>query len=122
MKVAQTSRKHYIRQGSTVYSGNNEGIEQIIGNPNKTLNSVIINLIDSRCSIHGLFLCFISLHISNGSVSALLVGHVLYLADLMSAICIPYALPIVSFPSFLNSHIILKSLLECCNLSYFSRP
>ena len=26
--------------------------------------------------------------------------------------CIPYALPIVSFPSFLNSHLILKSLLE----------
>ena len=50
----------------------------------------MINLIDSRYSIHGLFLCFISLHISNGSVSTSLVGHVLYSADLMSAICIPY--------------------------------
>ena len=33
------------------------------------------------------FFCFISLHISNGSVSTSLVGHVLYSADLMFAIC-----------------------------------
>jgi len=46
----------------------------------------MIDLIDSRCSTHGLFLCFISLHISNGSVSTSLVEHVLYSADLISAI------------------------------------
>jgi len=44
---------------------------------------------------HGPLLCFISLHISNGSVSASLVGHVLYSADLMSAICIPHSLLMV---------------------------
>ena len=44
---------------------------------------------------HGLLLCFISLHISNGSVSASLVGYVLYSADLMFAIYIPHSLLIV---------------------------
>ena len=39
---------------------------------------------------HGLLLCFTLLHMSNSSVSASLVGYVLYSADLMSAICIPY--------------------------------
>ena len=90
----------------------------------------MINLIVSRYSTHGLLLCFILLHISNSSVSASLVGHVLYSVDLMSVICIPhilfmvyryiysryscipYTLPIVSFPSFLNSHFIFKSLLK----------
>jgi len=43
-----------------------------------------------RCSTHGLLLWSILLHISNGSVSTSLVGHVLYLADLMSATCIPH--------------------------------
>jgi len=52
--------------------------------------SVIIDLIVSRCSTHRLLLCFILLHISNGSVSTSLVGHVLYSADLMSAICTPH--------------------------------
>ena len=33
--------------------------------------------------LHGPLLCFISLHIFNGSVSTSLVGHVLYSADLM---------------------------------------
>jgi len=42
---------------------------------------VMINLIVSRCSTHGLFLYFILLHISNSSVSASLVGHVLYSVD-----------------------------------------
>ena len=51
---------------------------------------VIIDLIDSRCSTHRLLLCFISLHISNSSVSTSLVGYVLYLVDLISTICIPY--------------------------------
>jgi len=51
---------------------------------------VMIDLIVSRCSTHGLLFCFILLHISNGSVSASLVGHILYLADLMSTICIPH--------------------------------
>ena len=51
---------------------------------------VMINLIASRCSTHGLLLWSILLHISNGSVSTSLVGHVLYLADLMSATCIPH--------------------------------
>jgi len=51
---------------------------------------VIIDLIDFRCSIHELFFCFISLHISNSSVSTSLVEHVLYSADLMSAICTPH--------------------------------
>ena len=44
---------------------------------------------------HGPLFCFISLHISNGSVSASLVGHVLYSADLMFAIYIPHSLLIV---------------------------
>jgi len=56
---------------------------------------VIIDLIVSRCFTHGLLLCFILLHISNGLVSTSLVGHVLYLADLMSTICIPHLLLIV---------------------------
>ena len=55
-----------------------------------TNNIVMINLIDSKCSTHGLLFCFILLHISNGLVSTSLVGHVLYSADLMSAICIPH--------------------------------
>ena len=50
----------------------------------------MIDLINFRCFTHRLLLNFISLHISNGSVSALLVKHVLYLTDLMSAKCIPY--------------------------------
>jgi len=53
-------------------------------------NIVMIDLIASRCSIHGLLLCFTLLHISNGSVSISLVGYVLYLVDLMSAACIPH--------------------------------
>ena len=44
---------------------------------------------------HGPLLCFISLYISNSSVSTLLVRHVLYSADLMFAICIPYSLLMV---------------------------
>ena len=36
---------------------------------------------------HGLLLRFILLHISDSLVSTSLVGYVLYLADLMSAIC-----------------------------------
>jgi len=52
--------------------------------------SVMIDLIVSRCSTHRLLLCFILLHISNGSVSTSLVGHVLYSADLMFATCTPY--------------------------------
>jgi len=44
---------------------------------------------------HGPLFCFTSLHISNGSVSASLVGHVLYSADLMSATCIPHSLLMV---------------------------
>jgi len=56
---------------------------------------VTIDLIVSRCFTHGLLLYFILLHISNGSVSASLVGHVLYSADLMSAICILHLLFIV---------------------------
>jgi len=50
----------------------------------------MIDLIISRCSTHRLLLCFILLHISNGSVSTSLVGHVLYSADLMFATCTPY--------------------------------
>jgi len=44
---------------------------------------------------HGLLFHFILLHISNGSVNVSLVGHVLHLADLMSAICIPHILLMV---------------------------
>jgi len=44
---------------------------------------------------HRLLLHFLLLHISNGLVSISLVGHVLYLADLMSAICIPHILLMV---------------------------
>jgi len=50
----------------------------------------MIDLIDFRYFTYGLLLDFISLHISNGSVSASLVKYVLYLTDLMSAICIPH--------------------------------
>ena len=50
----------------------------------------MIDLIDSRYFTHRLLLCFILLHISNGSVSASLVGHVLYSVDLMFVIYIPY--------------------------------
>ena len=39
---------------------------------------------------HELLLCFILLHIFNSLVSVSLVGHVLYSADLMSAIHIPH--------------------------------
>ena len=45
--------------------------------------------------LHELLFCFISLHISNSSVSASLVGHVLYSADLMSATYISYSLLMV---------------------------
>jgi len=38
---------------------------------------------------------FILLYISNSSVSASLVEHVLYSADLMSTICIPHILLMV---------------------------
>ena len=44
---------------------------------------------------YGPLLCFISLHISNGSVSTSLVGYVLYSVDLMSATCIPHSLLMV---------------------------
>jgi len=50
----------------------------------------MIDLIVSRCSTHGLLLCLILLHISNGSVSASLVGHVLYSADPLSATYTPH--------------------------------
>jgi len=56
---------------------------------------VTINLIVSMCFIHELLLCFTLVHISNGSVSASLVGHILYSADLMSATCIPHLLLMV---------------------------
>ena len=41
------------------------------------------------------FFCFTLCHISNSSVSTLPVGHVLYSADLMSAICFSYSLLMV---------------------------
>jgi len=41
---------------------------------------------------YGQLLCFMLLNISNSSVSTSLVGHVLYSADLMFAICFPYLL------------------------------
>jgi len=58
---------------------------------------VTIDLISYRCSPWGNHMdyFFILLHISNGSVSTSLVGHVLYLADLISAICIPHILLMV---------------------------
>jgi len=40
---------------------------------------------------HGQLLCFILLYISNSSVSALLVRHVFYSTDLMSAICFSHS-------------------------------
>ena len=40
MEVAQTSRKHYIRQGSAVCSGNDEGAEQLTRNLDKALDSL----------------------------------------------------------------------------------
>jgi len=55
----------------------------------------MIDLMVSRYFTHGLLFCFILLYISNGSVSASLVGHVLYSADLMFATCIPYLLIMV---------------------------
>ena len=50
----------------------------------------MIDLIDSRYSTHGPLLYFILLHISNGLVSASLVGYILYSENLMSATCIPH--------------------------------
>ena len=66
----------------------------------------MIDLIVSRCSTHRLLLHFTLLHIANGSVSTLLVGHVLYLANLMSAICSPYY--------YLMVHIVDTSLYSLC--------
>jgi len=40
MEVAWTSRKYCIGQRSAVCSGNDEGAEPLIGNPNKTLDSL----------------------------------------------------------------------------------
>ena len=40
MEVAQTPRKHCIGQRSMVCGGNNEGAKPLIGNPNKTLDSL----------------------------------------------------------------------------------
>jgi len=40
--------------------------------------------------LHGQLLIFILPHLSNESVSTSLVGHILYSADLMSAICTPH--------------------------------
>jgi len=40
MKVAQTLRKHCIRQRSIVCSRNDGGAKPLIRNPNKTLNSL----------------------------------------------------------------------------------
>jgi len=57
--------------------------------------NVMINLIATRCSTYGLLLFLILLHISNGSVSTSLVGHVLYSADLMAATYIPHILLMV---------------------------
>jgi len=57
--------------------------------------TVTINLIVSMCFTHELLLCFTLVHISNGSVSASLVGHVLYSENLMSATCIPHLLLMV---------------------------
>jgi len=60
---------------------------------------VTINLIAHRYSLWynyiNYFFCFILPHMSNSSVSTLLVGHVLYSADLMSAIYFPHSLLIV---------------------------
>jgi len=73
---------------------------------------------------HGLLLCFISLHISNGSVSISLVGHVLYSADLMSATCIPHSLLMVHryiysrySPVFLTLYQLYYSLLSSTLIS-----
>jgi len=124
------AEKCFFEQSSIKYLG-------IIILENK-VQIVMINLIVSRCSTHRLLLCFILLHISNSSVSASLVGHVLYSADLMSAICISHILLMVhryiysryspvfpmlyqlyySLPSS-TLNLSLKFLLECCNLSYF---
>ena len=44
---------------------------------------------------YGQLLCFMLFYISNSLVSTSLVGHVLYSADLMSAICFPHLLLMV---------------------------
>jgi len=41
MEVAWTSRKHRIRQRSTVCGGNDEGAELLIRNPNETLDDLL---------------------------------------------------------------------------------
>ena len=60
---------------------------------------VTINLIAHRyspwCNHTNYFFCFTLPHISNSSVSTSPVGHVLYSADLMSAICFPHSLLMV---------------------------
>ena len=61
-----------------------------LGISSHSKEDVMIDLIVSRCSTHGLLLYFTLLYISNGSVSTSLVGHVLYSVDLMSAICSPH--------------------------------
>ena len=85
------SKEHY--QGFEQTSIGLEGRLSLVSGLNadivETPTDVMIDLIVSRCSTHGLLLCFILLHISNGSVSTSLVGHVLYSTDLMSAICSP---------------------------------
>jgi len=43
MEVAWTSRKYCIRQKSAVCSGNDEGAEPLIGNPNKTLDGLLLS-------------------------------------------------------------------------------
>jgi len=43
IEVAQTPRKHCIGQRSAVCGGNNEEAEPLIGNPNKTLDSLSLS-------------------------------------------------------------------------------
>jgi len=78
-----------------LYHGRKKVIECLWEHEPWNRGIIMIDLIVSRCSTHGLLLCFILLHISNGSVSTSLVGHVLYSADLMSATCTPHSYLIV---------------------------
>jgi len=40
LEIAWSSKKHYIGQRGAVYSRNNEGIEQVVRDPDKAVNSL----------------------------------------------------------------------------------
>jgi len=43
MEVTWAPGKHHIRQRSTVCSGNDKRAKQLVGNPDETLNSLLLS-------------------------------------------------------------------------------